>query len=133
MTIKNCFRHGCFIRTKHEDNPDVIENSADISEEAYEGWINIDANLETAEKTAEETICQARMNRRDDGIELDDNDDEEDLEEKLPSAQEILQVLRTLRRSDQYCAESFDEHYSYVGWLFCVSWRKNHFCPHCSK
>ncbi|GBN49224.1 hypothetical protein AVEN_116813-1 [Araneus ventricosus] len=105
----------------------IIENSADISEEAYKAWINADANLETAEKTTEETICQARMNRRDDGIELDDNDDEEDLEEKPPSAQEILQALRTLRRSDQYCAESFDENYSYVGWLFCVSWRKNHF------
>ncbi|GBM72563.1 hypothetical protein AVEN_81834-1 [Araneus ventricosus] len=37
------------------------------------------------------------MNRRDDGIKLEDNDDEEELEEKPPSEQETLQVLRTLR------------------------------------
>ncbi|GBN78759.1 hypothetical protein AVEN_248409-1, partial [Araneus ventricosus] len=84
-TIRNCFRQGSFIRTKQEDIPDVIEKQADPSEEAYEAWINVDANLETVEKTTKETICQARMNRRDDGIELEDNDVE--IEEKPPSHQ----------------------------------------------
>ncbi|GBM64105.1 hypothetical protein AVEN_173260-1 [Araneus ventricosus] len=64
---------------------------ADLPEEVYESFNNVDSNLEeTAEKTTEETICQARMNRRDDDIELEDNDDEEELEEKPPSAQGIL-------------------------------------------
>ncbi|GBN50747.1 hypothetical protein AVEN_31437-1 [Araneus ventricosus] len=102
-----------FIRTKQEDNPDVIEKPPDLSEEAYETGINADPNLETAEKTTEETICQARMNRRDYGMEFEDNDDEEGLEEKPPSAQKTLQALRILRRSVQHRAQSFDEHYSY--------------------
>ncbi|GBN90612.1 hypothetical protein AVEN_49685-1 [Araneus ventricosus] len=52
------------------------------------------------------------MNRRDDGIELKDNDDEEELEEKPPSAQETLQALRTLRRSENeqmFTDKAFDE------------------------
>ncbi|GBN50628.1 VCP-like ATPase [Araneus ventricosus] len=89
VTIRNCFRHGGFIRTKQEDNPDIIEKPADLSDEDYEACINVDVNLDTAEKTTEETICQAWMNRRDGGIELEDNDDEP------PSAQETLQTLRT--------------------------------------
>ncbi|GBM75137.1 hypothetical protein AVEN_233781-1 [Araneus ventricosus] len=96
VTIRNCFRHGGFIRTKQEDNPDVIEKPTDLSEEDYEALINIDANFETVEK---ETICQAWMKRRDDGIQLEDNDNEEELEEKTPSAQETPQALRTERNT----------------------------------
>ncbi|GBM27231.1 hypothetical protein AVEN_255095-1 [Araneus ventricosus] len=50
VTIRNCFRHGGFIRTKQEDNPDVTEKPADLSDDDYEAWINFDVNLETAEK-----------------------------------------------------------------------------------
>ncbi|GBM29277.1 hypothetical protein AVEN_155228-1 [Araneus ventricosus] len=62
VTIRNCFRHGGSIRIKQEDSPDVIEKSADLAKAAYEAWINAVANLETADKTSEETIYQARMN-----------------------------------------------------------------------
>ncbi|GBM35415.1 hypothetical protein AVEN_47288-1, partial [Araneus ventricosus] len=96
--------HGGFIRTKQEDNPDVIKKPDDLSNEDYEAWINVDVNMENAEKTTKETICQAQMKRRDDGIELEDNDDEEEPEEKPPPDQETLQALRTLRRSVRYRA-----------------------------
>ncbi|GBO14274.1 hypothetical protein AVEN_191456-1 [Araneus ventricosus] len=77
VAIRNCFCRIGFIRAKQEDNPDAIEKPVDFSYEEYEAWINVDVNLETAEKTTEETICQAWMNRRGDGIELEDNDDED--------------------------------------------------------
>ncbi|GBO39252.1 hypothetical protein AVEN_143466-1 [Araneus ventricosus] len=64
-------------------------------------------------QTTEETIYQARMNRRDDDIEFEGNDKEENLEKKPPSALDTLQDLCTLKISVQYHAESFDEHYSY--------------------
>ncbi|GBM59849.1 hypothetical protein AVEN_163037-1 [Araneus ventricosus] len=51
-----------------------------------------------ADKTTGKTICQARMNRSDDATEHKANDDKEQLEETLASAQETLQTLRTLRR-----------------------------------
>ncbi|GBN67071.1 hypothetical protein AVEN_98325-1 [Araneus ventricosus] len=69
--------------------------------------------LRLLKKTKEKTICQAWMNQRDDCIQLEDNEDEEELEENPSSAQETLRALRTLRRSVQYRAESFYEHYSY--------------------
>ncbi|GBM27608.1 hypothetical protein AVEN_35268-1 [Araneus ventricosus] len=62
VTIKNIFREGGFIRPKQEDEPE--EKPADLSEEDYETWINIDSNLEKAEKTREETKCKAVINRR---------------------------------------------------------------------
>ncbi|GBM28054.1 hypothetical protein AVEN_27442-1 [Araneus ventricosus] len=48
--ISTCFRHGGFVRTKQEDNSNVIEKPTDLPEGAYEACINVDANLETAEK-----------------------------------------------------------------------------------
>ncbi|GBL72153.1 hypothetical protein AVEN_115149-1 [Araneus ventricosus] len=80
VTIRNCFHHRGFIRVKQEDNPYVIEKPADLSDEDYEAWINVDVNLETAEKTTEERICRALMNQSDDTIELEDNDDKEEPE-----------------------------------------------------
>ncbi|GBL95203.1 hypothetical protein AVEN_253532-1 [Araneus ventricosus] len=44
------FRLGSLIRTKQEDDPDIIQNPADLSDENHEAWINIDSNLEKAEK-----------------------------------------------------------------------------------
>ncbi|GBO03553.1 hypothetical protein AVEN_271866-1 [Araneus ventricosus] len=61
-------------------------------------FIEVDPNLETAERTTGETICHIWMNRRDDGIELEDNDDEEKLEEKPPAAPDTLQSLRTSKK-----------------------------------
>ncbi|GBN90611.1 hypothetical protein AVEN_49684-1 [Araneus ventricosus] len=34
VTIRNCFLHGVVMRTKQEDNPDVIEKPADLYAEA---------------------------------------------------------------------------------------------------
>ncbi|GBO10902.1 hypothetical protein AVEN_187661-1 [Araneus ventricosus] len=53
------------------------------------------------------------MNRRHDSRDDEDSGDEERPEEKPPSTKKTLQDPRTLRRPVQYCAESFDEHYSY--------------------
>ncbi|GBM30676.1 hypothetical protein AVEN_220232-1 [Araneus ventricosus] len=64
-------------------------------------FIEVDPNLETAEITSGETICRVRMNRIDDGIELEDNDEEEKLEEKPPSAKDNLQAIRTSKKISQ--------------------------------
>ncbi|GBM46228.1 hypothetical protein AVEN_270230-1 [Araneus ventricosus] len=101
VTIKNCFHHGCFIRTKQEVNHDVIKKPADLSEEIYEAWIEVDPNLETAERTTGERICHLQMNRRDDDIELEDIDEEDKLEEKPPPDQGNLQAIRTSKKISQ--------------------------------
>ncbi|GBN71886.1 hypothetical protein AVEN_84875-1 [Araneus ventricosus] len=95
MTIRNYLRHGCSLSTKQELNPDVIRKPADLPEEASDTWIKVDANLETAEKNCRINDVSRTVNRRDDGIELEDNDEEEDLEGKPPSAQDTLQALHT--------------------------------------
>ncbi|GBN29938.1 hypothetical protein AVEN_158064-1 [Araneus ventricosus] len=89
---------GQMFRIKQEEDPDFIEKPVDLSEQDNEDWINVDTNLETAEKTTEETICQAWMNRRDDVTQQEDSDDEEGLEEKSPSVEETCQALRTIKR-----------------------------------
>ncbi|GBN91259.1 hypothetical protein AVEN_102286-1 [Araneus ventricosus] len=38
------------LRSKQEDYPDVFENPADLSEEDYEVWVNVDSNFKTDEK-----------------------------------------------------------------------------------
>ncbi|GBM25204.1 hypothetical protein AVEN_184617-1 [Araneus ventricosus] len=50
VTIRNCFRHGGFIRTKRQDNPDVIQKP-----------VNLTVEHMRPEKTTEETTCQAKM------------------------------------------------------------------------
>ncbi|GBN10936.1 hypothetical protein AVEN_147272-1 [Araneus ventricosus] len=49
ITIRNCYRFGGFTKTKQEDDPIVIQKPADVFEEDYEFWINVDSNLEKAE------------------------------------------------------------------------------------
>ncbi|GBN65189.1 hypothetical protein AVEN_8424-1 [Araneus ventricosus] len=67
VTIRNCFRHGGFIRTKQEDNPDVTEKPDDLSDNDYEVWINVDANFETAEKNYRRINLSSRdESKRDD-------------------------------------------------------------------
>ncbi|GBN74690.1 hypothetical protein AVEN_60766-1 [Araneus ventricosus] len=61
-------------------------------------FIEVDPNLETAERTTGETICHLQMNRRDDGTEVQVNDDEEKLKEKPPAAQDTLQALRISKK-----------------------------------
>ncbi|GBM57611.1 hypothetical protein AVEN_216358-1 [Araneus ventricosus] len=78
---------GGFIWTK-QDNPDVIEKQADLSEVDYEPWINVDSNLEKAQIITEETKCQALMSRRHDPTELEGNDDEKESAEKPLSKKE---------------------------------------------
>ncbi|GBM46202.1 hypothetical protein AVEN_270213-1 [Araneus ventricosus] len=50
VTIRNIFRQGGFIKTIQEVNPDVSGKPADLSDEAYDAWNKVDANLETSEK-----------------------------------------------------------------------------------
>ncbi|GBN38893.1 hypothetical protein AVEN_153221-1 [Araneus ventricosus] len=64
VNIRNCFRHGGFIRTKLVDNPGVIEKKADLSGEAYESWINDDANLETAKKNSRNNLSSTDKSKR---------------------------------------------------------------------
>ncbi|GBN64555.1 hypothetical protein AVEN_202587-1 [Araneus ventricosus] len=50
ITIRSCFHLRASIRIKQEAGPNVIEKPSDLSEEDNESWINVESNLEGAEK-----------------------------------------------------------------------------------
>ncbi|GBO22208.1 hypothetical protein AVEN_237342-1 [Araneus ventricosus] len=48
--LEQCWHRGEWARRKQEDDPGVIEKPDDLSKEEYKAWINIESNLEKAEK-----------------------------------------------------------------------------------
>ncbi len=76
----------------------------DLSEEKYDDWINIDANLEVACKPIEEDMCAELMRANiDDPAESDSDDESGDESDDWPlSNKEIIDMVVVLRKAVQH-------------------------------
>ncbi|KAL4149918.1 hypothetical protein QTP88_003769 [Uroleucon formosanum] len=49
LTIRNCFRHGGFVKTEEEEEEEG-DHSKDLADKTYEDWMDIDRDLQTSEE-----------------------------------------------------------------------------------
>jgi hypothetical protein len=61
VTIRNCFRHGGFVKTEEEEEEED-DHSKDLADKTYEDWMDIDRDLQTSEEYSEDQICQSIIN-----------------------------------------------------------------------
>ncbi|KAL4121289.1 hypothetical protein QTP88_013833 [Uroleucon formosanum] len=99
VTIRNCFCHGGFVKTKEEEEED--DHSKNLADKTYEDWMDIDRDLQTSEEYSEDQICQSIINEitNNNDEENDESDEEVDIVVKPPSNKEFLEALDVIRRA----------------------------------
>ncbi|KAE9537667.1 hypothetical protein AGLY_006690 [Aphis glycines] len=114
-TIRNCFRHGGFVKTEEEEEEED-DHSKDLADKTYEDWMNIDRDLQTFEEYSEDQICQSIINEiTNNNDEEDDESDEEEVDVvvKPPSNKEVLEALDVIRRAVHHRDNNFNIQYEY--------------------
>lgn len=123
VTIRNCFRHGGFVKIKEDQEEDAScpkEPPEDLTVRSYEDWMDIDNHLQTTEAYTEANICEFIMNKAStsqnegtSGARSNVDDEEADEDEVPPSHAEILRALGVLRNAVKHYGTSFEKHYDY--------------------
>ncbi|KAL4121290.1 hypothetical protein QTP88_013834 [Uroleucon formosanum] len=108
VTIRNCFCHGGFVKTKEEEEED--DHSKNLADKTYEDWMDIDRDLQTSEEYSEDQICQSIINEitNNNDEENDESDEEVDIVVKPPSNKEFLEALDVIRRAVHHRGNNFN-------------------------
>ncbi|CAI6372202.1 unnamed protein product [Macrosiphum euphorbiae] len=118
VTIRNCFRHGGFVKTEEEEEEED-DHSKDLADKTYEDWMDIDRDLQTSEEYSEDQISQSIINDKDNDEENDESDEEEvDVVVKPPSNNEVLEALDVIRRAVHHRGNNFNIQYEYEQYIF---------------
>lgn len=122
VTIRNCFRHGGFVKTEEEEEEED-DHSKDLAEKTYEDWMDIDRDLQTSEQYSEDQIYQSIINEitNNNDEENDESDEEEvDVVVKPPSNKEVLEALDVIRRAVHHRGNNFNIQYEYEQYIFGI-------------
>ena len=117
-TSRNCFRKGGFVLdfiTSEENNDDIaISTPCNLSEQEFLDWIDIDQYLPTThEVTDEDILSKIAEHIVDENAEVEEEADDDNIEERIPTNQERLGALEVLKRGVHHYASNFKVHYNY--------------------
>ncbi|GBN51624.1 hypothetical protein AVEN_197837-1 [Araneus ventricosus] len=85
-----------------------------MQKEEYGEWMSIDEDIPSAATLTDLEICQA-VCEQDRAIQVGDSDEDEYVEENLPSNAEMRQALDILKRGVQHRSTNFKKQYDYAG------------------
>lgn len=104
ITIRNCFKHGCFKKSIEEEEEEENEEM-DLN---FENWLKIDEF--TTSNFTEDNILHF-LSKTNEPEEIENEEIAEVDTEKHPSFFEMREALRVLRRGVQHHSSNFELHY----------------------
>ncbi|KAL4096621.1 hypothetical protein QTP88_021540 [Uroleucon formosanum] len=119
VTIRNCFRHGGFVKMEEEKEDN---HNKDLADKTYEDWMDIDRDLPTSEEYSEDQICQSIINEitNNNDEENDESDEKVEVVVKPPSNKEVLEALDVIRRAVHHRGNNFNIQYEYEQYIFGI-------------
>ena len=114
-TVANCFQRA--VRRNQEPttphNLEITKLPEGLQKKDFEAWIDVDVNVKTDVGINDEDICEMVIPKKAAGNESDCSDDDNDAKAKIPTAGEMRQALKVLRRGVQSRSTEFRRHYAY--------------------